>query len=829
MPPSGYSLSHGEDFSGSSLPSGWNLGYYFSNTVPSSAVSVSGGALHLTWTRGGVSDISVSTSATYHYGYFEVRMKWNPTTGAWPAFWMIPSAGIQHTGEIDVFEGQGDDAGAYFATLHEWNGSSQLWQSSPNRFPVSVDWTQYHDYGLLWEPGGKFTWYLDGSVIHQITGAPSIFDTQSVFLILSMQEGANWSVGNLSGVSVNSLTLDVESINVYTSTPAAPGSPVIASFTATPSSVSPGGTSTLAWSVTGTGVTLSIDNGVGTVTGSSTSVVVNANTTYTLTATNTNGTVTASATVSIPGSTGGSGSSGGTGSTGSGGGTTGTGTETNTGGFTVGSVPPPVINSFTPSSGTITAGSPVTLSFSTSGATGTFLNGEPVPGSSATFTLNATTTFVLSAVNSGGTSSQEITVFVHGARAEAIRYHQINLFDREGDGHEIQMSAPANPAINGYVAFYEQGKNIIARQPRGNTTVPQLADQTGGYTEGDFGAFDRFGNIRDSGIKSSTILTTVGNGSWYGQKPRGAINGANTTFLLDYTLSSPYTILALRGLTQWPAIDGDGTKAPTVISDYDYIIANGATSATLTMRDAPMPGDRLYIWYFRNGAVIPQRVSSATITVWAAHTSDDGVSWAFDRISWTSSDALVTAQPNSGTGNLYSLSQFTQSIAVPADSTLDWFTGSHVDAFLDGTLFASDNNYLLLYDIYLTIHLADGTDATLRPSSWSFNTGSSGNINSWQANHGYLFGEQVLDANGNLQTCSVAGTSGPLPPSWTTGSTSDGSVTWAYAGAQSSDTGQIETPTLAYDVDGVTPTTYARLTRLHFSGFSVGGSVRYTF
>jgi hypothetical protein len=47
--------------------------------------------------------------------------------------------------------------------------------------------------------------------------------------------------------------------------------PVIASFTATPPTISPGGSSTLAWSVTGADA-ISIDHGIGTVTGSSVTV-----------------------------------------------------------------------------------------------------------------------------------------------------------------------------------------------------------------------------------------------------------------------------------------------------------------------------------------------------------------------------------------------------------------------------------------------------------------------------------------------------------------------------------------------------------------------------
>ncbi len=63
--------------------------------------------------------------------------------------------------------------------------------------------------------------------------------------------------------------------------------PTISSFTASPSGINPGGSSTLTWSVSGA-TSLSI-SGVGTVTGSSTAVSPTSTTTYTLTATNSSG------------------------------------------------------------------------------------------------------------------------------------------------------------------------------------------------------------------------------------------------------------------------------------------------------------------------------------------------------------------------------------------------------------------------------------------------------------------------------------------------------------------------------------------------------------
>ncbi len=70
------------------------------------------------------------------------------------------------------------------------------------------------------------------------------------------------------------------------SQPTPPATPSITGFTTAPSTITAGGSTTLSWTVANA-ASLSIDNGVGTVTGTSISVKPSQTTTYTLTATNT--------------------------------------------------------------------------------------------------------------------------------------------------------------------------------------------------------------------------------------------------------------------------------------------------------------------------------------------------------------------------------------------------------------------------------------------------------------------------------------------------------------------------------------------------------------
>jgi Bacterial Ig-like domain len=87
--------------------------------------------------------------------------------------------------------------------------------------------------------------------------------------------------------------------NEATTTPTPTNKPTIISFTGSPTNLPAGGGSiTLTWNVSNA-QTLSIDNGVGAVTGMSTTVNITSNTIFRLTATNTAGSVTQTASVSV--------------------------------------------------------------------------------------------------------------------------------------------------------------------------------------------------------------------------------------------------------------------------------------------------------------------------------------------------------------------------------------------------------------------------------------------------------------------------------------------------------------------------------------------------
>jgi len=152
-------------------------------------------------------------------------------------------------------------------------------------------------------------------VIASFTASPAILTAgQSTTLAWNVTGATSLSISGLGTVTGTSVSASPAATRTYTLTatnPAgsttasmgvtvnpAPQPPAIASFTATPGSITSGQSSTLSWSVVGA-TALTISPGIGSVVGSSVSVRPSVTTTYTLTASNAVGSQTATATLTV--------------------------------------------------------------------------------------------------------------------------------------------------------------------------------------------------------------------------------------------------------------------------------------------------------------------------------------------------------------------------------------------------------------------------------------------------------------------------------------------------------------------------------------------------
>lgn len=230
----GMKLGFSDDFNTLSLsPNGtgaynWYKGIWFESAPSSSFITVANSTLTLTWQRQHGNDTSITTYArdgsqghTWREGYFEARMKWSPVNGAWPAFWMLPKQAINNKasegGELDIFEGAGSAPQIFYGSAHDWKnyGQTEAWSNSPDWYILARgnDFSQWHTYGCLRTPGHA-AWYFDNKLV-LTSSLPKIFDTEDYYIILGMQEGANWTYGNLQGVTATQMTLQVDWVRVW--------------------------------------------------------------------------------------------------------------------------------------------------------------------------------------------------------------------------------------------------------------------------------------------------------------------------------------------------------------------------------------------------------------------------------------------------------------------------------------------------------------------------------------------------------------------------------------------------------------------------------------
>lgn len=239
-PPSqalGYTLTYASDFTSLDISQNWTGQFHDWYTseygavkaVSSARTSISNSGLSLDWLAGdGTNDSAVAsfdiggrTGRAFRYGYFEAQMNWSPATGAWPAFWLLSlnsATSNGQWGELDAFEGQGLLPTMFFGTVHNWtavNGARTSTQNPQNYFSLGQgnEYTQWHKYGLLWQPG-SITWYYDDNPV-LTAPEPSIMGTQDVELILDMAEGVNWMQGSTTGVTAADLRLNVASVRVW--------------------------------------------------------------------------------------------------------------------------------------------------------------------------------------------------------------------------------------------------------------------------------------------------------------------------------------------------------------------------------------------------------------------------------------------------------------------------------------------------------------------------------------------------------------------------------------------------------------------------------------
>ena len=172
----GYTQTYVQDFTGSSLPSGWfayggNPGGDPGAQWALNHVTVGGGLLSLNtyqdpaynneWVTGGLCQCGASQT----YGAYFVRSR---VTGPGPTSVELLWPTVTWPPEIDFNETDGTTTHSFATTIWSVNGSNQKLQVNQN-----FDMTQWHTWGVIWTPTSlKYT--IDGRVWGTVTNPAGI-------------------------------------------------------------------------------------------------------------------------------------------------------------------------------------------------------------------------------------------------------------------------------------------------------------------------------------------------------------------------------------------------------------------------------------------------------------------------------------------------------------------------------------------------------------------------------------------------------------------------------------------------------------------------------
>jgi hypothetical protein len=128
------------------------------------------------------------------YGYFEMRAKFPPGPGVWPAFWLLGVPKLKDKSvtqiEIDVVEQYGAHPNALHTTLHLW-GPGQQHTADAKQFVVPGMTDDFHRYGVMVE-AEDITFYFDGVELRRCkTPAPA---RVPLYLLVNLALGSGWPI-----------------------------------------------------------------------------------------------------------------------------------------------------------------------------------------------------------------------------------------------------------------------------------------------------------------------------------------------------------------------------------------------------------------------------------------------------------------------------------------------------------------------------------------------------------------------------------------------------------------------------------------------------------
>lgn len=152
------------------------------------------------------------------FGRIEVRARLPTARGSWPAIWMLPTdwkfGQWPRSGEIDIMEHVGYDAGTVHGTVHTQSFHHKIGTQIGRHLRVDVK--EWHTYAVAWLPD-RMQFMVDGQEYFQF---PKVGDGSSRFwpfsekfhLVLNVAVGGTW--GGYQGIAEDAFHGDGELMEV---------------------------------------------------------------------------------------------------------------------------------------------------------------------------------------------------------------------------------------------------------------------------------------------------------------------------------------------------------------------------------------------------------------------------------------------------------------------------------------------------------------------------------------------------------------------------------------------------------------------------------------
>jgi len=141
------------------------------------------------------------------FGYFEMRAKFPPGPGTWPAFWLLGQSSQQEQAqgkhattnpEVDVVEQYGAQPRYIHATLHLWSPDQPHWGHGQT-FIVPDTTDGFHTYGVMIEDQ-RTTFYYDS--IELCRSQTPAEDKVPLYILVNLALGCGWPIDKTPNPSV---------------------------------------------------------------------------------------------------------------------------------------------------------------------------------------------------------------------------------------------------------------------------------------------------------------------------------------------------------------------------------------------------------------------------------------------------------------------------------------------------------------------------------------------------------------------------------------------------------------------------------------------------